>query len=59
LAASILAAFAGFFTFDALSFPVIAGLFFLVVGLAGALWQLEVAPYGRRYLSERSRKQLS
>ena len=31
-------------------------LFALLVGLAGALWRLEVAPYGRRYLSERSRR---
>jgi hypothetical protein len=55
LAGAIAGAFASFFTFDALSFPVMAGLVFTLVGLAGAAWRLEVRPSGRCYTSPRAR----
>jgi polysaccharide biosynthesis protein PslJ len=41
LAAAILVAGVGFFSFDALSFPVATGVAFLLVGCAGALWRLQ------------------
>jgi O-Antigen ligase len=40
LAASVAVAAVAFATFDALSFPIAAGLAFLVVGCSGALWRL-------------------
>jgi hypothetical protein len=40
LAASVAVAAVGFATFDALSFPIAAGLTFLVIGCSGALWRL-------------------
>jgi hypothetical protein len=36
----VLAGFATFFTFDALSFPVFSGILFLVMGMIGALHRL-------------------
>lgn len=56
LAASIVGGFAGFFTFDALGFPVFTGVFFVIMGLAGALWRLEVQPHGRTFSNPRSRR---
>ena len=41
LAASIAAAVASFALFDAFSFPMFAGLTFMMLGLAGCLWRLE------------------
>lgn len=41
LAAGMLAATAGFLTFDALSFPMFASLTFLLLGCSGALWRLQ------------------
>ena len=54
LAAAIVGGFIGFLTFDALGFPVFAGVLFLLMGLAGALWRLEVAPNGRTYANPRA-----
>ena len=42
-AASIAVAMASFALFDAFSFPMFAGLTFMVLGLAGCLWRLERA----------------
>ncbi|ABD10945.1 polymerase [Frankia sp. CcI156] len=44
LTASILAGVASFLTFDALSFALLAGLLFLLIGCAGALWRMTAAP---------------
>jgi hypothetical protein len=55
LAASIVGGFVGFFTFDALGFPVFAGTMFVIMGMGGALWRLDVAPFGRRYTNPRKR----
>ena len=41
LVASVCAGAAGLALFDGFSFPMSAGLFFLVLGLAGAAWRLE------------------
>ncbi len=54
LAAAVVGGFTGFLTFDALGFPVFAGLMFLLMGLAGALWRFEVAPTGRTYANPRA-----
>lgn len=40
LAASSMVAFVSFGTFDALSFPMVANLAFLIIGCCGALWRL-------------------
>jgi O-antigen ligase len=40
LTASILIAMTGFITFDAMSFPMITGLLFLLLGCCGASWRL-------------------
>jgi O-antigen ligase len=40
LAASAAVALVVFFTFDALSFPMVPGLLFLLLGCSGALWRL-------------------
>jgi O-antigen ligase len=40
LAASVAAVITGFVTFDALYFPMAAGVSFLVLGCSGALWRL-------------------
>ncbi len=57
IAASVVGAFFGFATFDALGFPVFAGLFFLLIGIGGAAWRIEVMPHGRTYANRRHRKQ--
>lgn len=44
LAASVGAAGLSFATFDALSFPMVPGLLFLILGCTGALWRLESKP---------------
>lgn len=44
LAAAITVAALNFATFDALSFPTAAGLTFLMIGCAGALWRLQRRP---------------
>jgi hypothetical protein len=56
LAASIVGGFFGFLTFDALGFPTFAGLMFLLMGMSGAAWRLEVAGRGRRYTNPRHSK---
>jgi O-antigen ligase len=56
IAAGIVGGFCGFYTFDAFAFPVFIGVWFLLVGMAGALWRLEVGPYGRRYTNPRHRE---
>lgn len=56
IAASIVGGFAGFFTFDALGFPVFAGTWFVIIGMGGALWRLEVLPFGRSFSNPRSRR---
>jgi O-antigen ligase len=43
LAGAALAATAGSFTFDSLSYPMFTGLYALVIGLIGAVWRLAVA----------------
>jgi hypothetical protein len=55
LAAGIVAGFCGFYTFDSFAFPVFIGTWFLLVGMAGALWRLDVAPHGRTYANPRHR----
>ena len=47
LAAGLLSAAVNFATFDALGFAMCAGLFFLLLGVTGALWRL--APPGSAY----------
>lgn len=54
LAAAIVGGFVGFLTFDALGFPVFAGMLFVIIGLAGALWRLTVSRRGRRYTNPRA-----
>lgn len=44
LAASLAGALIAFGTFDALSFPMVAGCVFLTLGLSGALWRLTPPP---------------
>jgi O-antigen ligase len=44
LAASSAVAIFGFGTFDAFSFPMIANVMFLLLGLTGALWRLQTRP---------------
>ncbi len=44
LAACVAVPFVAFATFDALSFPLISGLTFLLIGACGAVWQLRGAP---------------
>ena len=46
LSAGLIAGFVLFFTFDALSFPVFAGLMFLYVGMVGALYRLNAGKHG-------------
>lgn len=53
LAAAIVGGAFGFLTFDALGFPVFAGLMFLLMGMAGAAWRLELAGAGRAYTNPR------
>lgn len=55
LAASLAGAFVSMFTFDALGFPIFAGLFLILSAISGVLWELEVAPFGRRYTNPRAR----
>ena len=43
LAASIAVAIVSFGTFDALGFPMVAGMLFLVMGCAGAMWRINRA----------------
>ncbi len=45
VAASLAGVLTAFFTFDALSFRIVAGLTFLLVGLAGAIWHLARAEF--------------
>ncbi len=40
LSAAVLGVYASFATFDALAFPMAAGLSFLLIGLSGAVWQI-------------------
>jgi O-antigen ligase len=42
LAASVMVALVSFITFDALSFPMVSALTFLILGCAGALWRFSV-----------------
>jgi len=42
LAASIIGSFFSLFTYDALSFPINAGVLFVLMGVTGALWRLEL-----------------
>lgn len=56
LAASLAGAFVSMLTFDALGFPVFAGLFFVLCATSGVLWECEVAPWGRRYTNPRARR---
>ncbi len=44
LVASVGSAAVGYALFDAFSFPIFAGLTFLLVGLCGALWRLNAGP---------------
>ena len=47
LAGSLVGLFVSFATFDAFTFPMAAGTSFLMVGLAGAAWQIAVREVGR------------
>ncbi|ABW10211.1 O-antigen polymerase [Parafrankia sp. EAN1pec] len=44
LAAMLVAVAAASYSFDSLSFPAFAGLFYLTLGVTGALWRLEQRP---------------
>lgn len=54
LVASILTATASVFFFDTFSFVMVTMVLFLVVGCAGALWSMTVAPLGERPAAGRS-----
>lgn len=56
LAACIAGAFVSMLTFDALGFPIFAGLFFLLCAVSGVLWEIDVAPRGRLYTNPRARR---
>jgi len=47
LSASILGLLLSFGTFDAFTFPMAAGVSFLIVGVAGGAWQIAVREFGR------------
>ncbi len=59
LAACLTGAFVSMFTFDALGFPIFAGLFFILCAASGVLWETEVAPFGRGYTNSRARTSLA
>jgi hypothetical protein len=50
----LLGGFATFFTFDALSFPVLASLMFICVGLSGSLYRLTATANRELMVSEPS-----
>jgi hypothetical protein len=46
LAAGVLGIFASLFTFDAMSFDLLSGTLFLMIGAIGALWRITGSPHG-------------